>query len=297
VPGAKRVRPPRLRRIAHSLGIAGLVTALAVVGLSLVSSSPKPPPRPKAANGDLNFQLKDKDTHNVTLDAFVLWAQTPHPTVLLVPHFRLREGETVPWRIVATGTMKAAQLDEKQPAISVVHEHDATVFYGLARRQTREITTFFGEPSGPEQVAFVGPALVLRVPGPFIRFADGYAVVALPGFGEKGLRISFTVGGSGVSTLGFGNPDLGINVTMTQTLSRYQMTAITPSPVSEDPFKWKGTGYTQVSATGVDPQHEDNTQRRNVYAGLLLGFALSLLLPFVGSIRRVKQVRASSGTT
>jgi hypothetical protein len=50
-------------------------------------------------------------------------------------------------------------------------------------------------------------------------------------------------------------------------------------------------------ATGVDPQHEDNTQRRNVYAGLLLGFALSLLLPFVNSIRRVKQGHASGGTT
>jgi hypothetical protein len=256
--------------------------------VSLVSSSPKPPRPPQAASGDLDFQLKENDTHHATLEVFVLFAQTPHPTVLLVPHFQLRPGETVPWRVVATGAMKAAQLDEKQQQTSVVHQHDATIFYGLAEHQTKQITTFFGEPSGREQVAFVGPALALRVPGPFVRYADGYAVVALPGLGEKSLSISFTAGGSGVSTTSFGDPELAINLTMTQPLSRYQMTAITPSPLSNDPFKWKATGYMQVSATGVDPQHEDNTERRNVYAGLLLGFALSLLLPLVNSIRRVK---------
>jgi hypothetical protein len=294
----KGFQPSRLRPIGPSLGIAALVIALAVVGLSLVSSSPKPPSPPKAASSGLDFQLKENDTHHVTLDVFVLFAQMPHSIVVLVPHVQLKPGETVPWRVIATGAMKAAQLNGSQQPITVVHQHDSTVFYGLAHHQASMDATFLGEPpNGPEQAAFIGPALVLKVPGPFIRFADGYAVVGLPALGEQALTISSTVGGSGASTMGFGNPELAMNLTMTHRLPQYQMTAISPSPVSDDPFEWKATGYMRVSAIGVDPQHGDNTERSNVYAGLLLGFALSLLLPLVNSIRRAKQVHASGGTT
>jgi hypothetical protein len=289
VQGVTRLRQRGFRRLAPSLGIAALVTALAVMGSSLVSSSPKPPPRPKAASGDLNFQLKEKDTRPVKLEVFVLWAQTSHPTVVLVPHFHLKAGETVPWRVLATGPMKAAQMiapqQELNRGISVFHNRGDTAFYGFAHYQTTDTATFFGEPSGPERVPFVGPALALRVPGPFIRFANGYAVVALPGIGEKSLGVSFIAGGTGESALSFGDSELGISVTMTHVLGRYQMTTITPSALSVEPFEWKGEGYVKVSATGVDPRHGDSAQQRNVYAGLLLGFALSLLLP-LGTLTR-----------
>jgi hypothetical protein len=283
----KRLRPSRIGPIGSSLCIVVLIATLAVVGLSLLSTSPKPPPPPKAANSGLDFQLKENDTHHVTLDVFVLFAQMPHSIVVLVPHVQLKPGETVPWRVIATGAMKAAQLNGPQEPIAVVHQHDATIFYGLAHHQASMNATFLGEPNGLEQAPFIGPALVLKVPGPFIRFADGYAVVGLPALGEQALTISSIVGGSGASTMSFGNPELAMNLTMTHRLPQYQMTAISPSPVSDDPFEWKATGYMRVSAIGVDPQHGDNTERSNVYAGLLLGFALSLLLPFVNSIRGV----------
>jgi hypothetical protein len=233
---------------------------------------------------------------HVTLDVFVLFAHTKEPTVLIVPHIPVKPGDTMPWAVVATGAMKAARLSpDEDEAIRVQRQSNATIFYGVARHQNRVLVNFYGEQRGPERTIYVTPALILRVPGPFVRLADGYAVVALPAFGSPDPTITTIVGGDGAASQGVGDPALAISLTMTYPLGPYQLTAVTPQPASNDPLKWTtaGFGYLRVSATGIDPQHSDNTERNNIYAGLLLGFAFSLLIPLTStSITATRPLRA-----
>lgn len=272
------------RAVVAPLVILVLVIALTVVGLSLLESPARPPKRPAAANGGFDFQLKPGKERRVRLEAFVLFARDRSPLVVLVPHMRVDFGETVPWMVVATGTMRAARLAAPDRTVRVVRRSNATYFYGVARPLTEATITYDGAAHGPEEVAYLGPALRLQVPGPFVRISDGFAVIDLPGFGDSGLSFRGLVGTES-GRQGYGDPDLAIELTMTQRLRGYQLTAITPSPGSDDPLKWHGTGYIRVGATGTDPEHADGTERSNVFAGLLLGFALSLLLPFASMCR------------
>ena len=141
------------------------------------------------------------------------------------------------------------------------------------------------EGSRPEDIAFIGDALELKVPGPFLRVGGGIAVLDFPVFGISGFDYALRIGNSGdipVQDVSSGTYKL----IMGRGLREYQFSQIVPQPILLDPMRWESKDHLRVTAIGIDLDGSRGSERNNLYAGVLFGFALSLLLPMIALTTR-----------
>jgi hypothetical protein len=287
---ARKTRKSRAFIFIPTFCLCALLTLLLTTGVLLQSAAGTPPPTPAArAAGGFDLQVLGsaaKRHGKFTFNVFVLGAWVKRPRVYLVPDFGfLKKHETVPWVVTAGGTMRSSYIVRDDTngfsKVRVVHSAKATYFYGISRQVTEDRIVSISMLGGPhENFAFEGPALGLRAPGPFLRRGSGTTVLDLPILGNPYFSYATIVGRPGVYPIQTVS-GVKINLQLSTGLRDDQFGTMIPPPVSLDPLRWTARDHLRATAVGIDTAGSQKIQRNNLYAGVLYGFALSLLLPLV----------------
>jgi hypothetical protein len=227
-----------------------------------------------------------------------MWELSDHPVLVLKPNFHLSDGAKLQWAITSSGDWKDVRLyndtdnyrglrETVAPDSDIIH---ATYVEGdniTAAGQTvfaAVLQTVAGKSNGkckckgPAEIySYDPPVLMLSLPHPVLRTGGAAVVLDYPAIGDDG-----------PITDGYSAPtSLHIHLAMGRSLRNVQFASLVPSPSHDDPTAWDESidpntdDSLRVTGIGIDLNQQTNSQRDNFLAGLLLGFAVSLI-PLLG---------------